>query len=191
MDYTVHGILQARILEWVDFPFSRGSFQPRDQTQVSCTAGRFLYHLCHKGSPRIREWVAYPFSSGSSPPRNWTGVSCIASGFFTNLSGKVGIVPQRRSNHGKKGLMRFHLHYWLSALLEWTCLFFFSSSFTTLFLTLFCFPGGSDGKALACNSGDSGPIHGLRRFPGEGNGNPLSILAWKIPWSEEPGRFSP
>ena len=30
MDYTVHGILQARILEWVDFPFSRGSSQPRD-----------------------------------------------------------------------------------------------------------------------------------------------------------------
>ena len=39
MDYTVQGILQARILEWVAFPFSRGSSQPRDQTQVSCTAG--------------------------------------------------------------------------------------------------------------------------------------------------------
>ena len=35
MDYTVCGILQARILEWVAFPFSRGSSQPRDQTQVS------------------------------------------------------------------------------------------------------------------------------------------------------------
>ena len=34
-DYTVHGILQARILQWVAFPFSRGSFQPRDRTQVS------------------------------------------------------------------------------------------------------------------------------------------------------------
>ena len=30
MDYTVHGILQARILEWVAFPISRGSFQPMD-----------------------------------------------------------------------------------------------------------------------------------------------------------------
>jgi len=38
----VHGILQARILEWVDIPFSRGSSQPWDQTQVSCTAGRFF-----------------------------------------------------------------------------------------------------------------------------------------------------
>ena len=35
MDYTAHGILQARILEWVAFPFSRGSPQPRDRTQVS------------------------------------------------------------------------------------------------------------------------------------------------------------
>ena len=42
MDYTVHGILQARILEWVAFPFSRGSFQPRDRTQVPQIAGRFF-----------------------------------------------------------------------------------------------------------------------------------------------------
>ena len=39
---TVHGILQARILEWVAFPFSRGSSQPRDRTQVSHIAGRFF-----------------------------------------------------------------------------------------------------------------------------------------------------
>ena len=37
-----HGILQARILEWVAFPFSQGSSQPRDQTQVSYTAGKFF-----------------------------------------------------------------------------------------------------------------------------------------------------
>ena len=42
MDSSVHGILQARILEWVAFPFSRGSSQPRDQTQVSHIAGRCL-----------------------------------------------------------------------------------------------------------------------------------------------------
>ena len=42
MDYTVYGILQARILEWVAFPFSRGSSQPRDQAQVSRIAGGFF-----------------------------------------------------------------------------------------------------------------------------------------------------
>ena len=41
-DYNVHGILQARILEWVAFPFSRGSSQPRDRTQVSSIAGGFF-----------------------------------------------------------------------------------------------------------------------------------------------------
>ena len=40
--WTVHGILQARILEWVAFPFSRESFQPRNQTQVFHIADRFF-----------------------------------------------------------------------------------------------------------------------------------------------------
>ena len=42
MDCTVYGILQAKILEWVAFPFSRRSCQPRDQTHVSCIAGGFF-----------------------------------------------------------------------------------------------------------------------------------------------------
>ena len=46
---SVHGIPQAGILEWVAMPFSRGSSWPRDQTRVSCTAGRFFYHLSHQG----------------------------------------------------------------------------------------------------------------------------------------------
>ena len=41
-DYEVNGIFQARILEWVVFPFCRGSSQPRDRTQVSCIAGGFF-----------------------------------------------------------------------------------------------------------------------------------------------------
>ena len=39
MDYTVHGILQARMLEWVAYLFSSGSSQLRNQTRVSCIAG--------------------------------------------------------------------------------------------------------------------------------------------------------
>ena len=49
---AVHGILQARILEWVAIPFSRGSSQFRDQPWVSCIAGR-LYCLSHQGSPGV------------------------------------------------------------------------------------------------------------------------------------------
>ena len=42
MDYTAHGNLQTRILEWLSFLLSRGSSQPRDQTQVSHIVGRFF-----------------------------------------------------------------------------------------------------------------------------------------------------
>ena len=42
MEYTVHGILQAKILEWVVFPFSRGSSPPRDRTQPSRIVGGFF-----------------------------------------------------------------------------------------------------------------------------------------------------
>ena len=44
-------------------------------------------------------------------------------------------------------------------------------------------------KNPPANAGDVGLIPGLRRSPGEENGNPPSILAWKILWAEEPGRL--
>ena len=52
------------------------------------------------------------------------------------------------------------------------------------------FPGGSVVKNTSANadaSGDTGLIPGLGRSLGEGNGYPPSILAWRIPWAEEPG----
>ena len=48
----VHGILQARTLEWVAIPLSKGSSQPRDQTQVSCVAGGF-FTVSHQGSQKV------------------------------------------------------------------------------------------------------------------------------------------
>ena len=71
--YTVHGILQARILEWVAFPFSRGSSQPKDQTQVSHIAGRFFTNWATR-EPKNTGVGAYPFSRGSSWPRNQTAM---------------------------------------------------------------------------------------------------------------------
>ena len=79
----VHGNLQATILEWVAFPFSRASLQTRARTG-SPTLQVDSLPAEPQGSPRILEWVAYPFSSRPSRPRNRTGVSCIAGGFFTN-----------------------------------------------------------------------------------------------------------
>ena len=74
MDFTVHGILQARILEWIAFPLSRGSTQPRDWTHVSPLQVDSLTAE-PQGSPRILEWVACPFSSGYSQARNRSRVS--------------------------------------------------------------------------------------------------------------------
>ena len=49
------------------------------------------------------------------------------------------------------------------------------------------FPGDSDGKEFTCNAGELGLIPELGRCPGEGKGNPFQFLAWRIPWTEEPG----
>ena len=85
MDYTVHGILQARLLEWVAFPLLlQGIFPAQGLNPGLPHCRQILYQLSQKGSPRILEWVAYPFSRVSSWPRNWTRVSCIAGRFFTN-----------------------------------------------------------------------------------------------------------
>ena len=49
---SVHGIFQARVLEWVATSFSRGSSQHRDRTRVSRIVSRRFYPLSHQGSPR-------------------------------------------------------------------------------------------------------------------------------------------
>ena len=59
IDYTVHGILQARILEWLGIPFSRESFQPRDQTQVSHIAGRFFISWATREVPKLTTYQKY------------------------------------------------------------------------------------------------------------------------------------
>ena len=48
-------------------------------------------------------------------------------------------------------------------------------------------PWGSDGKESSRNARDLGSVPGLGRSPGGGNGSPLSIFAWRIPWAQEPG----
>ena len=66
MNYMVHGILRARILEWVTIPFSRESSQPRDQTQVSHIAGGFFT----RSGPREAQeyWSGWPIPSPADLP---------------------------------------------------------------------------------------------------------------------------
>ena len=87
MDYRVRGILQGRILEWVDFPFSRESSQPRDRTRVSHIAGGFFTSWA-TGKPKNAGVgsLSLFLTQESNWLRNQTGVSCIAGGFFTKWS---------------------------------------------------------------------------------------------------------
>ena len=56
MDYTVHEILQPRILKWVAVPFSKGSYQPGGRTQVSGIAGGFFTSWATREAPKKQEW---------------------------------------------------------------------------------------------------------------------------------------
>ena len=102
-------ILQARILWWVDFPFSRGSSQPRSPAlQADSSPAE------PQGKPK--NTGAYPFFSESSRLRNRTGVLCVAGGFFTNWA--IREAPQQRKastkwkgnpSSGRKSLQIIHL----------------------------------------------------------------------------------
>ena len=110
---SIHGILQARILEWVATAFSRGLSRSKDWTRVSSITGRFLtiwdtkkayggevaqscLTLCNPVDcnllgfsvhgilqARMLEWVAISLSRGSSRPRDRAQVSCIVGRCFT------------------------------------------------------------------------------------------------------------
>ena len=103
-NYTVHGILQDRILEWVAFPFSRGSSQPSNRTQVSHIAGSFFFFFlvlpvyCYQPisvHPRahmlshVIPWTSVcqiPLSMDFSRQEYWSGLPfpSPAGGFFTS-----------------------------------------------------------------------------------------------------------
>ena len=92
-DSSVHGTLQAKLLEWVAIPFSRGTSWPRDQTCVSCVAGRFLtiskggykmppldLPLSHPLSLRLRGFLGFPGDSVVKHPPANAGDTCLISG---------------------------------------------------------------------------------------------------------------
>ena len=90
LEESVHGILLARILEWVAFPFSRGSSQPRDQIQVSCIAGRFFTSWATREAQEY--WSEQPIPSPEDLPDPGIEVgspALQANSLPTELSGKL------------------------------------------------------------------------------------------------------
>ena len=103
MDYTVCGILQARTLEWVALPFSRGSSQPWDPTQVSRIAGGFFTSWVTSEAPKhADEWVhtvhGILYSSWNSPGWN-TGVGShsLLQGIFLTQRWNLGFPSESES----------------------------------------------------------------------------------------------
>ena len=89
MDYTLHGILQARILQWVVFPFSRGSSQPRDWIQVSRVAGRFFTSWATRGAQEYWGGLPVPSPAVLLNPGSKPGSPALqADSLPTELSGK-------------------------------------------------------------------------------------------------------
>ena len=80
---SVHGISQARILEWVAMPSPRGSSQPRNPTQVSCIAGEFF--MVWDTREAHKHWSSLPFPSpGDLPDPGIDSASSALEGrFFT------------------------------------------------------------------------------------------------------------
>ena len=100
---SVHGVLQARILEWVAIPFSRGSSQPRDWTQISYTAGRLPSEPPEKpmvpGIQLMEVWEPPP----PHIPHPWSCM-CVKTGVCISLK-RVCLFPQiLRWVHDLKGL---------------------------------------------------------------------------------------
>ena len=103
--FSVYGILQARILEWVTMPSSRGSLLSRDRTRVShvsCIGRRVLYHKCHLGSPfnrRLTEnilgWPKSLFNVRGNSNELFSNLNCFGGvGVFKVYILMVGLSPQ-------------------------------------------------------------------------------------------------
>ena len=124
MDYIVHGILQARILEWVVHPFSSESSQPRDRNGVSCIAGRFF--------------------------SNWATREACCKGADCNCPKALQKdLPKANSDETKQRIcVHARYRYRRPGINPW-----------------------------------------VGKTPGKGIGYHSSILAWRFPWTEKPGRL--
>ena len=170
MDYSVHGILQDRILEWVAFPFSRGSSQPRDQIQVSCIEGGFftswtireaqeIYNFKQIRSVRDHLIQSLNFADKETSLKRIQDFSKIKTKTSTNM-GKTEFeeFPLVGKNFLKTKLIKL---FWPNRRAMW-----FLSERKEIFLM---FPSiDTLEKVMATHS---------------------SILAWRILWTEEPGRL--
>ena len=106
----IHGIFQARVLEWIAISFSRGSSQPRDRTRVSCIAGRrftiWAIREAPNWKPSYKEWMnEWKLFCSEQPhglysPWNFPGQNSHSASPGGSHSLPRGIFPTQGSNPG-------------------------------------------------------------------------------------------
>ena len=159
--YSVHGILQARTLEWVTIPFFKRSSRPRDLTFVSCIADRFF--------------TAEPLGKPLNHQRIPTFIICHDCLSLLDLTGQWSTVFCQ----GALCLFRVVTFFdnipslWINS--DCRDLSFDSSQVSE------GLPGDSDGKESACNAGNLSSIPESGRSPGDGYGNPLYYYCLENP----------
>ena len=189
-DSSVHGIILASILEWVAISSSRGSSQPRDQTHISCIsciAGRvFTHSLTHQGSNsylngcKLISHCDLDFYSPMIRDTENLFRSLLATCIFSL----------------EKYLFRSFAYFSIG--LCYCCCCWIVGVFYILWVLIPYqiydlpvsspfpgFPGGSEGKASACNAWNLGSIPGSGRSPGEGNSKPLQYPCLENPMDRE------
>ena len=111
-DSSVHGISQSKILEWVAISFSRDSSWPRDQSCVSCIAGRFfttepLWNILYQTEITIRRTLP-TIGIGAEQERRLS--LCFGHQFWPDMEATVGGLPLHESgNQGHKVTFRVKL----------------------------------------------------------------------------------
>ena len=147
-DSSVHGIFQARILEWVAISFSRDLPDPGIELGSSASQADALPSE-PPGKPQ-EKYFFEPLFLGGGGQEYWSGLPFPSPGIFPTQGLNLGLPHCRQ------------ILYHLSHQGSW-------SPFTHSQV----FSGGSDGKEFVCNAGDLGSISGSGRSPAEGNNNPF------------------
>ena len=116
MVYAVHVILLAIILEWVAIPFSRTSSQPRDRTQVSCTASRFFTRLDSMEAQKY--WNGKPILSPANLLSQESNL-LHSSGFYTSWATREPINREPKQGKLLKQNRYMNMYNWITLLYTW------------------------------------------------------------------------
>ena len=106
---SVHGILQTRILEWVAILFSRGSSQPRDQSHVSCIAGRFFALWATRETPNKIKSIVYKLLAKEGLAGD--GQSCYDSS-WTNLIIYEKMIANSNQRSQERNWLKIFYYLW-------------------------------------------------------------------------------